>query len=68
MTEYRIVYPNDADGIAVIIPAPGIEQSEALQAVPIGKPYIIVDTDDIPTDRTFRAAWTADFTDAPIKE
>ena len=68
MTDYRIIYPNDADGVAVVVPAPGIEQEQALQAVPAGKPYLIVDAADIPADRTFRDAWTADFTDAPVKE
>lgn len=68
MTNYRIIYPNDDDGVAVVVPAPGIEQEQALNAVPTGKPYLIVDVDAIPTDRTFRDAWQADFTDAPIKE
>jgi hypothetical protein len=68
MTNYRIIYPNDDDGVAVVIPAPGIEQTEALRAVPAGKPYLIIDISDIPTDRTFRNAWQADFTDAPVKE
>lgn len=68
MTDYRIIYPNDTDGVAVVVPAPGIEQTEALRAVPTGKPYLVIDVSDIPTDRTFRDAWQADFTDAPIKE
>jgi hypothetical protein len=68
MTDYRIIYPNDDDSIAVVVPAPGIEQIEALKAVPTGKPYLVIDVSDIPTDRTFRNAWTADFTDALIKE
>jgi hypothetical protein len=68
MTDYRIIYPNDDDGISIVVPAPGIEQIEALRAVPTGKPYLIIDASEIPTDRTFRAAWQADFTDAPIKE
>lgn len=68
MSDYRIIYPNDDDGVAVVIPAPGIEQTEALHAVPTGKPYLVLDVSDMPTDRTFRNAWTADFTDAPIKE
>lgn len=68
MSNYRIIYPNDNDGIAVIVPAPGIAQSQALQAVPSGRPYLIVSDSDIPTDRTFRDAWQADFTDAPVKE
>ena len=32
----------------------------ALVCVPVGTPYKIVDTADIPADRTFRAAWTVD--------
>ena len=68
MADYRIIYPNDDDGVAVVIPAPGIEQTEALRSVPTGKPYLVLDVSDIPTDRTFRDAWQADFTDAPIKE
>ena len=58
----RIIYPTDDGGVAVIIPAPEylLENSiEDLAAkdVPTGKPYKIVDTTDIPTDRTFRNAW-----------
>ena len=68
MTDYRIIYPNNDDGVAVVIPAPGIAQDEALRAVPAGKPYLIVDAADIPTDRTFRDAWQADFANAPVKE
>lgn len=68
MTDYRIIYPNNDDGVAIVVPAPGIEQSEALRAVPTGKPYLIVAAADIPADRTFRDAWQADFTDAPVKD
>lgn len=61
----RIIYPNGAGGIAVIIPAPEcgltIEQI-ALKDVPTGTPYKIIDTSDVPVDRTFREAWEADFT------
>lgn len=55
----RIIYPTET-GIAVIVPAESAEA--ALKDVPAGVPYKIVDTADIPTDRTFRAAWEADFT------
>ena len=58
----RIIYPTDDGGVAIVIPA-----SEALEAmtieeiaakdVPAGKPYKIIDTADVPTDRTFRNAW-----------
>jgi len=62
MTDLRIIYPTDDGGVAVIVPAPEwlAENSiEALAAkdVPEGKPYKIVSVDDIPSDRTFRAAW-----------
>jgi len=58
----RIIYPTDDGGVAVIIPTPEylLENSiEDLAAkdVPAGKPYKIIDTTDIPTDRTFRNAW-----------
>ena len=60
-----IIYPTPVGGIAVIIPAPecglSIEQI-ALKDVPTGVPYKIIDTEDVPTDRTFRDAWEADFT------
>lgn len=58
----RIIYPTDDGGVAIVIPAP-----EALKAmtideiaakdVPAGKPFKIIDTADVPTDRTFRNAW-----------
>ena len=60
----RIIYPTDDGGVAIIIPAAEcgltIEQIAA-KDVPAGKPYKIVDVADIPTDRTFRNAWEADF-------
>jgi len=54
----RIIYPTD-DGVAIIVPADcGLTIEEiAAKDVPAGKPYKIVDMDDIPTDRTFRNAW-----------
>jgi hypothetical protein len=61
----RIIYQNDEGGVAVIVPAPeaveqyGIE-AIALKDVPAGKPFKIVDTADVPSDRTFRAAWEVD--------
>lgn len=58
----RIIYQTDEGGVAVIIPTPealeqyGIE-AIALKDVPAGKPFKIIDTSDVPNDRTFRAAW-----------
>jgi hypothetical protein len=61
-----IIYPNDNGGICILTPAPecglSIEQIAA-KDVPAGKPYKIVGAADIPADRTFRDAWTADFTE-----
>ena len=56
----RIIYPTDDGGVAVIVPAPnsGLTIQEiAVKDVPFGKPYRIVDINDVPSDRTFRGAW-----------
>jgi hypothetical protein len=55
----RIIYPTDDGGVAVIIPADcGLTIDEiAAKDVPAGKPFKIIDTADVPTDRTFRNAW-----------
>jgi hypothetical protein len=56
----RIVYQNDEGGISIIVPADcGLTIEEiAAKDVPAGKEYHIVDVSEIPTDRTFRNAWT----------
>ena len=59
-----IIYPNDNGGIAILVPTESVEA--AMKDIPSGKPYLIVDAADIPTDREFRNAWTADFTDAKV--
>ncbi|MES1989274.1 MAG: hypothetical protein V4440_14815 [Pseudomonadota bacterium] len=58
----RIIYKNDNGGVSVIIPAEcGLTIEEiALKDVPTGKPFKIVDTVDIPSDRELRHAWTVD--------
>jgi hypothetical protein len=60
----RIIYPTDNGGVAIIIPAPDWLAQEgntiellATINVPEGKPYKIINTADVPTDRTFRDAW-----------
>ena len=58
----RIIYPNDDGGVSIVIPteeylAEHTIEELAAKDVPAGKPYKIVDADDIPTDRTFRNAW-----------
>ena len=56
----RIVYQNDEGGISIIVPTEcGLTIEEiAAKDVPAGKAYNIVDISEIPTDRTFRDAWT----------
>lgn len=56
----RIIYPTDEGGVAIIVPAAecGLTIEEiAAKDVPAGKPYKIVATSEIPSDRTFRNAW-----------
>lgn len=64
----RIIYPNDDGGVCVIIPTPEALTKYTIQElarkdVPAGTKYKIIDTTDVPEDRTFRNAWEADFTE-----
>jgi hypothetical protein len=56
----RIVYQDNEGKIIILIPADcGLTIEEiAAKDVPAGKQYHIVDVSEIPTDRTFRGAWT----------
>tara|TARA_B100000927_G_C16165931_1_gene349353 strand:- start:291 stop:515 length:225 start_codon:yes stop_codon:yes gene_type:complete len=61
----RIIYKNTDGTIAIIIPTPEALQNMTIDAiaqkdVPTGLNYKIVNVSDIPTDRTFRNAWTID--------
>jgi hypothetical protein len=60
----RIIYPTDEGGVAIIVPAPEwlAEEGNTIEKlaekdVPAGKPFKIINTEDVPSDRTFRAAW-----------
>ena len=58
----RIIYPTDNGGVAIIIPAPEALETMTIEEiaakdVPAGKEFKIIDTADVPTDRTFRNAW-----------
>ena len=58
----RIIYPTDEGGVAVIVPAPEYLAEHTIEElaakdVPTGKPFKIIDTADVPSDRTFRDAW-----------
>ena len=74
MSNFRVIYPTDEGGVAVIIPAPEcgltIEEIAAKDVPPVvdrvngeivsstPRPYKIVDVSDIPSDRLFRNAWS----------
>ena len=63
----RIIYPTDDGGVAVVIPSDEYLETHTIEElaakdVPAGVAYKIVDVADIPSDRTFRGAWEADFT------
>lgn len=58
----KIIYPNGEGGVAIIHPTGALPIEEvARKDVPAGTPYRIVNDEDIPTDRSSRALWTADF-------
>lgn len=57
-----VIYPTD-DGVAVIYPGSLPVQEAARKDVPAGTPYRIVEQNQIPTDRSQRALWTADFSE-----
>ena len=61
----KIIYKNSDKSIAIIHPtSEALEimtiEEIALKDVPTGLPYKIVEDSEIPTDRTFRYAWTID--------
>lgn len=58
----RIVYQTE-NGLKIIIPSSEYLQNHTIEElaakdVPTGYEYFIVDVSEIPTDRTFREAWT----------
>lgn len=62
----RVIYPQPNGVVAIIIPteeflASYTVEDLAAKDVPAGVPYKIIDAADVPTDRTFRNAWEADF-------
>ena len=61
MSDKRIIFPNDDGGVSVIVPSDncGLSVEEiARKDVPSGKAYQIVHVADVPSDRSFRNAWT----------
>ncbi len=60
----RIIYTTPDGGVAILIPSYELPIEEvARKDVPSGMPYKIIDTADVPSDRTFRGAWESDMTD-----
>ena len=58
----KIIYPNSEGGICVIIPTGDLPIEDVCQKdVPAGTPYLVVEDDVVPSDRSFRNAWEADF-------
>ena len=59
----RILYKQDNGIVAIVIPAKNTTRTVeeiAAKDVPTGYKYKIVDEGDVPTDRSFRSAWTVD--------
>tara|TARA_R100000742_G_C4182908_1_gene17441 strand:+ start:302 stop:502 length:201 start_codon:yes stop_codon:yes gene_type:complete len=60
-SDKRIIYTNDDGGISIVVPVNDcgltVEQIQA-KDIPNGKTSYIVDKSEVPTDRSFRNAWT----------
>ena len=57
----KILFQNSKGGLSIIHPTGALPIEDLAQkAVPAGTPYLIVEDDVIPSDRTFRNAWEAD--------
>jgi hypothetical protein len=59
----RIIYKQDNGTVAIVIPTPEALQTMTIEQiarkdVPTGLSYKIVNVSEIPSDRTFRDAWT----------
>ena len=60
-TSKRIIYKKDDGGVGIIIPAQNCDltiDQIAAKDVPSGTPYTIINASTVPTDRTYRDAWT----------
>jgi hypothetical protein len=58
----RVIYKTPDGGVAVLVPSPEYLQDHTIEElaakdVPDGAEFEIVDTDTVPTDRSWRAAW-----------
>ena len=58
----KILFQNSDGGLSVIHPTSATPVEDLChKCVPAGTPYLIVEDDVIPSDRSFRNAWEADF-------
>lgn len=57
-----ILYQNSDGGLSVVHPT-GVTPVEDLchKCIPAGTPFLIVEDNHVPSDRSFRDAWEADF-------
>ena len=58
----RIIYKTPDGGVAVLVPSAEYLQDHTIEElaakdVPADTAFMIVDTVDVPTDRSWRAAW-----------
>ena len=60
-SDYRLIYTRDDGGLSIVIPSDNcgltLEQIKDKDC-PSGKTVYTVDKSEIPTDRSFRNAWT----------
>ena len=61
----KIIFKNEYGGVSIVYPTQEALSSMSIdeiakRCVPTGVRYKIVDDSEIPTDRTFRNAWTVD--------
>jgi len=63
MANKLIIYPNNDGGISIIHPLNDNKtiRDIALKCVPTDKPFKYISESDLPSDKTFRDAWEADF-------
>tara|TARA_R100000149_G_C5866735_1_gene131365 strand:- start:147 stop:350 length:204 start_codon:yes stop_codon:yes gene_type:complete len=60
-SDSRFIYENDDGGISIVVPSDKTDLTlEEIKAkdCPSGKTVYTVDKSEIPTDRSFRSAWT----------
>jgi hypothetical protein len=55
----RVIYPTDNGGVSICIPTHEcVSIAKLTEHIPAEKSYQVIDRLDIPTDATYRNAWT----------